>query len=526
MLFDGSGAVGGFGATPFGTYFGAGSGGSWGLFESTFRGSSLEVSCEACGRVRSQKRLGGCAVFGVFITDNVVGLAVSDALRPTSCYALRVSGPDGAYEVTLSFSLSPPPAIVAPPPAVVVPVLPPGAEVVNTVLVGTLPEIFEGGTYTLTLIDRCCGCESPLATVILEGSPMLLTPQDADIGGAPISWTRTGRLTPGAIQPAGSTRPSIPFDKCTVVIEYDSRTGVMPDLTGWTRTGTGAPTDWTLVPGGALRLNTTLPNTNYYEKAAILTAALPQLYAYFSILEESSGPGGGIGDGFELDARHAMTGQPYSGVRMSARDRTVRYTLLDGTNDTTLVPPAPSEWVRAGGGSVTGGDEAAYDRTAFDEVSVLANFGGFFGQVGLSAADELRVAFGNTSGGVQVETNVRDLVASDGRFIRARFTALTQVSSPKLRLYLSAEQNGSAVKTARFKVMYGPGTGDPYGPQTLTAEATVNMAVANTVYEVPLNLPGLTSGQPFWFSLERDWNHADDQLGATVHLFQATVRSQ
>jgi hypothetical protein len=524
MLFDGSGAVGGFGATPFGTYFGAGSGGSWGLFESTFRGSSLEVSCEACGRVRSQKRLGGCAVFGLFITDNVVGLAVSDALRPTSCYALRVSGPDGAYEITLSFSLSPPPAVVAPPPAVVVPVLPPGAEVVNTVLVGTLPEISEGGTYTLTLIDRCCGCESPLATVTLEGSPMLLTPQDADIGGAPISWTYANRITPGAVQPAGSTRPSIPFDKCTVVVEYDSRTGVLPDLTGWTQAGTGAPTDWTLVPGGALRLNTTTPDTNYYEKIVPIPGGISQLYAYLSILRESINPGP-IGEGFELAALYGLTGSPYEGVRLCMREQ-LYFTQLDNSNDTDLFTKAPSQWIKAAGGKATGGDEAAYERAALDEATILANAGSIFGQVGVAGADELRVGFGNTNGALPVAALVRDIVVADGRFIRARFTGLTQISSPKLRLYLSAEQNGSAVKTARFKVMYGPGTSDPYGPQTLTAEATVNMAVANTVYEVPLSLPGLTSGQPFWFSLERDWNHADDQLGATVHLFQATMRSQ
>ena len=523
MLFDGAGAVGGFGATPFGTYFGAGSGGAWGLFESTFRASYLEVSCEACSRVRSQRRLGGCAVFGVFIQENTVGIAVSDALRPTSCYALRISGPDGVSEATLSFSPTPPPTIVAPPPPAVVPVLPPGAEVVNTVLVATLPEIAQAGDYTLTLIDRCCGCESPLVTVFLEGPPMLLTPQDADIGGAPTSWLYGGRLQPGAIQPAGSTRSSIPFDKCSVVLEYDSRSGVMPDLTGWTRVGTGAPTDWTLVPGGALRLVTTAPATNYYQRAVTLPAALPQLFAYFSVLREAIGSGA-TGEGFELGAYHALISSPYEGVRINLREE-IKYTKLDGSSDTSAFLPSPYEWIKAGGGAVSGGDEAVYLRAGIDELATFGSTGTFFGQVGSAVVDELRVVFGNTDGGLSVAALVRDVVVSDGRFIRPRFTGMTQVSAPRLRLYLSSELGASAARTARFKVVYGPSTGNPYGTPALTAEATINMAAPNTVYELALNLPGLAANQPFWFSLERDWAHPDDLLDATVHFFHATVRS-
>jgi hypothetical protein len=43
------------------------------------------------------------------------------------------------------------------------------------------------------------------------------------------------------------------------------------------------------------------------------------------------------------------------------------------------------------------------------------------------------------------------------------------------------------------------------------------------VYEVPVDLPGLTANQPFRFSIERDWTHADNQLEATVHLHQVRV---
>ena len=520
MLFDGSGAVGGFGATPFGTYFGAGSGGAWGLFESTFRGAILETACEACGRVRSQKRLGGCAVFGLYITESTVGVAVSDALRPSPCYALKITGPDGVYEVPLSFGATPPPPIVAPPPAVVVPVLPLGAAVVGTVLAGTLPEISEGGEYLFTLVDRCCGCETPLATISLEGSPMLLTPQDADIGGAPRRWLYANRVAINASQPASSTRPTIPFDKCTAVAEYDSRTGVVPDLTGWTRTGTGAPTNWALVPGGALRLSTAAPDTNYYEKVIGLASAVSQVYAYGTILPETIGAGA-VEEGFEILALYGTTGLPYDGVRIHTRE-VPYYTQLGGGSDQVLsATTGAPEWQTVGAGD--GALELAYERAAAGEIT---SGGSFYGTGAVAGATQLVARFGVTNGAIPVTASVRDIVMSDGRFIRARFTGLSQVSSPRLRLYLSAEIGLSAVKTARFKVMYGPGSGSTYGPETLTASATVNLSVANTVYELALLLPGLIISQPFWFSVERDWSHPDDIADSTVHLLHATVRGQ
>lgn len=519
MLFDGSGAGSGFGATPFGTYFGAGSGGLWGLFESTFRGAVLETSCEACGRVRLQKRLGGCAVFGLFILEGTVGLAVSDALRPTSCYALKISGPDGTYEVTLSFSASPPPPIVATPPVVTAPVPPVGADTVNTVLSGLLPEIAESGFYTFTLVDRCCGCETPLAAVYLEGSPMLITPQDADIGGAPRRWLYANRVAVGAAQPAAGTRPSIPFDKCTVVAEYDSRTGVLPDITGWTRTGTGAAANWALVPGGALRLSTLAPDTNYYVKTISLAAAPPQIYAYGTVLPESVGVGA-VEQGFEISALYAGAGFPYEGARIHVRE-TPYFTQLSGGSDVSLSFAGAPEWLTVGAGD--GSSELAYERAASGDIT---QNGSFYGLGAIAPATELVASFGVTDGTLPVNASIRDIVISDGRFIRARFTGLSQVSAPKLRLYVSAELGASAAKTARFKVQYGTGSGAAYGPELLVASSTVNLTVANTVYELAFSLPGLVASQPFWFSVERDWNHVDDLLDSTVHLLHMTVRGQ
>jgi hypothetical protein len=60
---------------------------------------------------------------------------------------------------------------------------------------------------------------------------------------------------------------------------------------------------------------------------------------------------------------------------------------------------------------------------------------------------------------------------------------------------------------------------------TSVQEATVAFTTANIVYEVPLQLTGLTANSPFWFTLERVWDHADDKLDSTVNFLQATVRS-
>jgi hypothetical protein len=521
MLFDSGGGLGGLGASPFGTFFGAGSGGDWGLFPSTLKVAYLQVSCEACGRVRSQSRLGGAAVFGVFIEGNVVGIAVSDVVRPTSCYSLRVEGPDGTYERTLSFSASLPPAILAPAPPVVAPTPPAGAPTVNTVLTCTLPEIQQAGLYTLTLVDTCCGCESPLVQVFLEGAPMFLLPRDADLGGAPAQWLRGSRLLPGAVQPAQSTRQSIPFDKCTSVVEYDSRAGDMPDLSGWVRVGTGPATEWTLVPGGAFRLSTAGANTNYYERTLPLATAPSQIYAYSSLLPESIGVGG-IGDGFELQALYGAAASPYDGVRVDVRE-IVYPTRLDGSFEGGSTLPVPSEWISICGGDAAGSTEALYEQSAVELGYVdTAIYGP---SLVVAGATSLYARFGNVTGGVPVAANVRTVVVADGRFIRPLFSTFTQVSTPTLRLYLAAESGSSITKTARFKVTYGPGAGGAYAPLTQVAQATINMTIANSIYETAFSLPGLAANQPFWFSVERDWTHPEDILDSTVHLFHATVRS-
>jgi hypothetical protein len=523
MLFDGLVPGGGFGSTPFGTYFGAGSGGTWGLFAEPFRSSQLEVTCESCSRVRSQKRLGGAAVFGGFISDGYFYVVASDVLLPATCYSLRIEGPSGTFLVQLEYDTGTPPPIYAPTPVTTAPSPPPGALLVDTLLRARLPEVPETGSYTMTVVDRCCGCETAVATVTLEAPAMILTPFDADIGGAPRSWLRGSRLTLDPGQPTGSARPSIPFDKCRVVLEYDPREQVLPDAQGWVRSGSGAAADWSLTPNGDLRLDTTAPNDNYYEKTVAINPAPTTVYMYSSVLSEDI-PNGAPGSGFDTSALYAAAGSPYSGVRTDVRNNQVFYTAVDGSTEFGFTTPqAPPQWQTSGAANALGGKDISYERNAFDDLSSLIT--PTFGTVGLAASDEFVARFGNRDGTVSLVAYLRDFVASDGRFIRARFVSYAPVTSPVLRLYVVSDSNGSAQKTVRFKVRYGSGSGAPGGPLPQVASATVNMLVANVVYEVPISLSGLTANSPMWLSVERDWLHGDDKLEATAHLIQASVRA-
>lgn len=525
MLFDSAVPSGGFGATPFGTYFGAGLGGTWGLFTEPFRSAQLEVTCESCSRVRSQKRLGGIAVFGGFIDDGFFYVVASDVLLPATCYTLKIEGPGGTFYIPLTYAPGTPPPIYAPTPPTTAATPPPGAVLVDTMLRARLPEVSETGSYTMTVIDRCCGCETTVATATLEALPMIFSPLDADIGGAPHRWLENQRITSDVAQPAGSTRLTIPFDKCTGVLEYDARSGQLPNLEGWTRIGTGPAGDWGLVGGGALRVGTTSPNTNYWEKTLVLTTALTQVYVYTSMLSEDI-PAGAFGAGLDVQGLYRSGVDPYNGVRLTFRENQIFYTRLDGVSDTQIfATELGPQWIEVSAAQKLTGEIVAGESTVLRDVSqILAP--GTFGTVGAVGAIELKARFGNTIGAPTLVGYFRNVVVSGpGRFMRARFTAYSQVSGPMVRLYVVSDATASLSRKARFLVRYGPGTGNPYGPLPLSVSATVNMLVPNTIYEVPLELTGLSANQPFWFTIERDWTHGDDLLEATAHLHQVTVRS-
>lgn len=520
MLFEAT-TLGGFGSTPFGTFFGAGAGGLWGLFAGTLRTTAIQTVCESCSRLRNTKTLGRVAIFGSYIEGDRLYVVVSDLYRPAACYSVRLVGADGeTYDLSLTWVPGLPQSLlVSDSPSETAAVPPVGAATVNAVLFGVIPEILTSQDFDIIIIDSCAGIEYTIATAYLESEPMIFNPYDANIGGAPRAWLRgsTGRLQSG--QPSAGSRLSIPFDKCLGVIEYDPRDGTLPDAQGFTHNGTGAPGDYTLAEGGVMLGSTGLPS--YWTKEVILGADPGSVYSYMHFNGVVSNGHAVPTDGFLAGARYATSiGAPYVGTYMAFSsdlwyvvrcDLGLATLVADSTTQgwssfavhTNVDVPADQYWLNEGGNGL-----AAFSATTGVAAAMVgqATFGDYIGSGGDHAVRHYVSSFG-------------------GRFIRAAFSGISPVSDPVLRMYGVADANASVSKTARFRVRYGVGTADPYALPASYVDATVNVLVANSVYEISFQLEGLTAKGPFDFTIERVWDHADDNLEATFHMFYATLRS-
>lgn len=505
-----------------GTLMGAGSGTMWGLFPGIYGYVAGATVCESCDRERSRRTITGITPYAVYVEDGFVYLVAADTAS-SACFSVRLEGPGGVILLPLTFmpGQAPPPVNVDVPPQVSLPSPPAGALRADALMRARLPELAAGGDYDITLIDRCANTETFLDTLPLEAPPMILTAYDADLGGAPRAWLDGSRVALDGGQPAGSARRAIPFDYCEGVIEYDATNEQLPSAQGWTRTGSGASGDWSLASGGALRLATTSPNTNYWSKTLALGVAIDRVYLYARILGKDI-PSGAIGGGLDIQGAFRDAVNPFVGVRVAQRQNRVFFTRMDGGAEVAGAAELSTEWMDVGGGIRRSGEEIGYEDGGVQRATYLAT--GTYGSTGAASANELRVIFGNTIGAPTLEGFFRSIVASGpGRFVRAMFSAHSQVSAPQLKLYLVADANASPTKTVRFLIRYGSGMASPNGPLALSASVTVNMTTPNAVYEVPVDLPGLTANQPFRFSIERDWAHADNQLEATVHLHQVRV---
>ncbi len=521
MFFDNF-KGGGFGSTPFGTFFGAGVDGLWGLFDSTLKVTVQEVVCENCQRIRLSKNLGGIAVFASYISGGWFYVVASDVGRPITCFDLKFEGPE-TFVVPLELALGAIPPIFADPPPMTSPTLPSGAPTVDTQLRGRIPDVPETANYTVSVVDRCAGTETPLVTVLLEAPPMIITPDQADINGAPDFWLRQRLLFPTQIA-SGSTR-GIPLDYCEAVLEFDARFGTLPDSQSWSHeagAGTGAPSDYSLVEGGVMRAGTPgATNPSYWEKAITVSSAPSVVNYYAAYLWETDTAGSGFGEGLDFQALFAASAGAYSGLRTTHRDGVYYATALDSSAETAGF---------GGEYDVNGWNYAAGETDGTDEHSYLNGFlgvtSGLFGtQPGPAPGDEIRARFGDVVG-EGVTAYIRNFVVSTpGRFIRAHFKASAPVSDPVLRLYLIGDLPASGDLTARILVRYGSGTATPYALPATIAEQTLNLVDANTVYELAFNLSGLTANLPFLFTVERNWVHGDDTRQSTVWLLQATVRS-
>lgn len=526
LEFD-SGDYGGFGSTPFGTYFGTGTGtDDWGLFELEIAETHLQLACEKCGRIRSDRAISAFGIFGSYVFDDSIYILTTSALN-LGCLNVRFSNAVfGSVDVTPTVYLGTPLPLVAPAPVVTAPAPPPGATLA-TVLRVVLPDVDHDGEYVVSFIDSCSGTTTFLTTLMLESSVQVHTPREAELDGLPSHLIESSALAKLPIgQPGTGSILGIPFDKCDAVIEYDARFGVLPGADGWSHvsSGAGAPADYTLVDGGVINFVTTDPS--YWRKTLTLVAAPTSVHLYTKYRVTSSTTG--TGEGLETKG----IGSPgtlgdFKGVRYHQQRDLLYARDLPNLASTAIAGRLAGSWTQLYSGDDVGTNRAF---VVLDDGVVLPIDAAveFSTQPGGGASPQLRCEWGNTVALAQVSGQLRNIILScNGRFTRAFFRSYAAVAAPVLRMQFVSDLDAVDPK-ARFLIRYGSlalGT-NPYSYGVLSVSTTAFFNnPKNLMVEVAVTLPSLTALAPFWFSVERDWQHADDLTRATVHLLSATVRS-
>lgn len=526
VLFDNA-SYGGFGSTPFGTYFGSGPAGLWGLFGVDVALTHKQVVCENCQRVRSDNVIGGAGVFGSYLFADSIFVLVTD-ISVLGCMRVRFASADLGITVDVSPTLydGPPLPLAAPAPVTTAPTPPTGATVAS-VLRAVLPDVDHDGTFVVSLVDACSGSTTPLTTIILESTVQIHTPEQADLNGLPRQViTKNFRTDNPVAQPGTGAISSIPFDKCDYVIEYDARFGQLPGAAGFTEGGSGGT--FALVDGGVLSITTTA--MDFFYKEVTLGAAATEVHLYaMGRCDASATTTESRGFRLLVDGAPGALGD-YSGVQMRLRPNQIASLALDGATAGVLpgFDPPGSSWLNF------------YVARRFSDTkhpgAIVESFFGQFSSSSWGSGDPggvsptFRMGFGDFEGS-NLQAYLRNMVASlNGRFMRAFFRSYAAVAAPTLRLYFTADTDAGPGKTARIRVRYGTlGLGaNPYSLATASVtDITTSFTTKNQVVEVPLSLNSmaLMPKAPFWFSVERDWSHTDDTMPGTAHLLSATVRA-
>lgn len=519
LLFD-NGSYGGFGSTPFGTYFGSGAGGLWGLFEADVARVHKQLTCENCSRLRSDIPLGGVGVFGSYRYGDSLFILVTDTSL-LSCLRVRFTSTLETVFVSPTRYLGAPLPLSAPTPAVTAASPPPGATVAGLLRV-LLPDVDHDASFVVSLVDVCASSEVPLTILSLEFAVQVHAITEAELDGLPrhIIENNLSLMLPTA-QPGTGSLHGIPFDRCKAVVEYDARFGTLPAAQGWTHAGAGLPADFVLIDGGVLNAFTT--TDSYFEKEVTLGAPGTALHMFTKFRVQASTFG--AGEGLETRAELAPGAFGlYEGVRYFQQQYELFDRKLDGTAQSNMAYRFEGIWTQLFVGERIGSNLAAYtvDDDRMVPVVVATKFGA--GVAG-GTSPTVRARFGDFEGGGLTAQLRNFVVSTPGRFMRAFFRSYAAIASPVLRLYFVSDLDGA--NPARFKVRYGNlGLGtNPYSFGALSVGSTAYFTMKNVMVEVTVSLPSLTAMAPFWFSVERDWANVDDVTDATLHLLSATVRS-
>ncbi len=498
---------GGFGSYPLGALMGGGStvGTLWGLFDATTQRCAAEVSCTSCQRVRLTRELGSFTYLGSYFSGNYIYVVGADDDGPSQL-SLQLVGP-ATYDLGLSYTVDVQQAVAMEVPDVTTNVEP-TENVADTLLRAEIPDVIPG-TYSVVLVNSCFGTSTVLGTIDLEASVMILFPRDADLGGAPRFWLQGLRSSPVS-QPASGAPASVPFDKLQVLFEYDAELGTLPAAQGWIMSYGAAGGTYAMAAGGAYSVDT---NGDVFSMAGNDTGTqIERLMIYARITDLGCT---GATSGLSLGCGVVGAAGSFTGGSTVLDSAVYAYSIPLATYLQVDETPAVG-WIDHGLVVDTNAAGLAWVGERIIDVPMTVDPGG------------APVSGGGltTFSGATGVFLLKHLVVGDGRWIRAKWTAVTTVVAPTLRFYFVADPGSLPTRTARFRVCYGPASAGPYTRPASTVDFTVNLgATPNVVVEASTALSGLTANTGFYFTLERVYDHVDDVMDATAHLQYVTVRA-
>ena len=380
---------------------------------------------------------------------------------------------------------------------------------------------------------------------------IVLGPMDAELSGAPDYWRR-GNWRPYTLTspPPMCAMATIPFDQCTMVMEYDARdtsNGPLPSDQGWTFNGdsiAGWSHDAAL---GVLRFALADGSRSYWEREDVVPEPPPRAVGYSVFNIELAGQErrdfGGLD--FRIEAGFSDGVNQSRGMR-GGWTRNWLYAPLDSESAARPViqPSAEPEmlntWHRMALDAELVGPPVAIEGVDSDDGG--KTIGSLDGLVNNDDRYLFRYGQGVVPPVVRAQFGVTDdlslgpiqgvlcnfYTSFPGRFVRAGFKVVAPGPTVRLRFVFSVPPEPNFVAdTAVFLVRYD--FGDSLRPAALPTRElprlnlNVDGSTIGRTIEVSERISGLAAGAPVWFTLERDWQNENDRLRSTAHLLMVIV---
>jgi hypothetical protein len=366
---------------------------------------------------------------------------------------------------------------------------------------------------------------------------IVLGPRDADLGGAPAYW-REANWRPDTLgrQPSGAAFPSIPFDRCDLVLEYDARRPEqpLPSDQGW-KLQSESDGIWRHDPlHGVLRFQPEGATPSFWRQVGELPDKFDRAAAHglFSVSRSAAG----LDDG-GLNFRFAATPDGGRGRGMRGTwSSSWHWRALDGSEIFQILKAAAEpgiERVWHGFGmdaELTGPQIDAADTDSDDGGKTIGSLDGLVSnedrrrfRYGL-AEPGFVAEFGLTEANTRMEGMVLYFAASlPGRFLRPAFRATALAETTRLRLLFARGQVSEDDRAAAMLVRYasagiGPGENALPVKEPPVEFVKFDPALPDALSEIAYRLEDLVPDEPIRFTVERDWRNPDDTLPETVHL--------